>query len=173
MSAQLERLKEKSIQFTIEMVKKRLDDFLVHDITEADDKFKEAEILFKDIESKEDLKILKDFFKNNKSNLPKHLYEDCIEDLREITNDLKWSTSKQGIEVLNLEAWVINARKQLADIAEFKTIFIGRSMIDPTWLIISGILDSESQEEKLKEKINQLNPPSQPRFFIEKPLPDA
>lgn len=170
MNPQIERLKEKSIQFTIEMVQKRLDDFLIHEILETDTKFKEAEILFKDIESKKDVNTLKDFFKLNKSKLSKDLYESCMEEVREITSDLKWSSSKQGIVVQNLEAWVINARKDLASVDEFKTIFIGRSMIDPTLLIISGVLDSELQIEKLKEEIEHLNPPVRPEYIIEKPL---
>jgi hypothetical protein len=170
MNSQIERLKEKSIQFTLEMVKKRLDDFLIDEIIETDDKFKEIEILFKDIETHADLKILKDFFKLNKSKLSKDLYENYIEELREITSDLKWSNSKQGIQVLKLEEWVINARKAFAEVDEFKTVFIGRSMIDPTLLIISGVLNGALQEEKLKEKIEYLNPPTQPKYIIETPL---
>ena len=113
---------------------------------------------------------MKDFFKLNKPKLSKELYENCIEERREITSDLKWSNSKEGIQVLNLEERVIYARNAFADFDEFKTIFIGRSMIDPTLLIISGVLDSELQEEKLKEKIKDLSPPTQPAYIIERPL---
>jgi hypothetical protein len=171
MNTQIERLKQKSIQFTLEMVKNRLDDFLIDEIIETDDEFKEAKILFNDIENNADLKILKGFFKLNKRKLSKELYENCIEELREITSDLKWSKTKEGIQVLNLEEWVINARTSFADFDEFKTIFIGRSMIDPTLLIISGVLGSGLQEEKLKEKIKYLSPPTQPEYIIERPLP--
>jgi len=169
MDPQIERLKGKSFQFTIEMVKKRLDEFLIDEIIEADDNFKETKILFKDIENKEDLRALKDFFKLNRSKLSKNVYESCIEELREIASDLKWSNSKEGIQVQNLEAWVINARKDLARFDEFKTVFIGRSIMDPTLLIISGVMDSELQEEKLKEKIKDLNPPARPEYILEKP----
>ena len=170
MNIQIERLKAKSIQFVMELVQKKLDDLLVSRIIEIDDSFKEIEILFKEIRSKEDLKSLKDFFKHNISRLPKDLYEDCSEELKEITDDLKWSKSKQGIEVLNLEEWVNNTRKHLVEFEEFKAVFIGRSLIEPTLLIVSGVLNNESHEAILKEKINQLNPPSHPNYVLEKPL---
>jgi hypothetical protein len=169
MNAQIERLKGKSIQFTIEMVKKRLDDFLIDEIVDTDDTFKEAKILFKDIETREDLKILKDFVKANKSKLSNDLYESCKEELKEITDDLKWSNSKEGMKVMKLEEWVINVRKHLQGFDEFKNIFIGRSLMDPVILRISGVLDSESQIEKLKEIIKHLDPPAQPEYIIEKP----
>lgn len=169
MSDQIARLREKSIQFTIEMVKKRLDDFLIAEMVDTDDTFKEAKILFKDIETREDLKILKEFIKLSKSKLSSDLYENCVEELREITDDLKWSNSKEGMKVMKLEEWVINARKHLQNFDEFKNVFIGRSLMDPLVLRISGVLDNESQKEKLKEVIKQLNPPAQPEYIIEKP----
>src|SRR5687768_13492144 len=120
MVTQIERLKQKSIQFTIVMVQKRLDEFLVHEILETDDNFKETEILFKDIQTKEDLKTLKEFFKTHKSKFSRTVYQSCTEELREITSDLKWSNSKEGKEVVNLEEWVLNARKFLSGFDEFK-----------------------------------------------------
>lgn len=168
MSNQIERLKGKSIQITMPLVTKRLSEVATDDIIAADQKFRDAEILFQDIESKEALDALKAFLLSHKSQLGKALYDDCVEELREMSSDLKWSKSKQGKAVLALENWVVNARQQLSLKDGFDSIFIGRDWNDPEVLIVSGVLNDDSQEF-LKKEIRRLNPPVEPAYIIEKP----
>lgn len=172
MSNQIERLKGKSIQLVMPMVKKRLSETVIEDIIAVDEKFRDAEILFQDIESKETLGALKAFLLLHKAQLGRHLYDYCAEELREMSSDLKWSRSKQGKAVLALEAWVATARQQLSASDGFESIFIGRDWNDPEVLIVSGVLNEASQQEHLKEEIRTLNPPVEPVYIIEKAASD-
>jgi len=168
MISQLERLKERSIQFTIEIIQRRLSDDLVESLIQLDEKFRDSVFLYKDIENKNDLKSLKELIYSNREKLSEELFDDCKEELKEIGEDIKWKNSKDGKRVLELEDWVLTTR-EILKANDFKNIFIGRDFIDPLVLIISGVVANEMQAKKLKEKIKELNPPAQPKYIIELP----
>src|SRR5688572_6813159 len=170
MDTQLERLRDKSIQFTIPLNQTRLSDFLIEEILNCNPEFSENKILFKEIDNKADLTRLRDFLKLNKSRLNKHLLDYCSEELREIASDLKWRASREGLFIMTLEEWVISARRQLIEKGDLKAIFIGWDYFDPASLVISGVIESEEQEANLKKRISQLAPPAIPKYILERPL---
>lgn len=172
MNQKLEALKELSIQFSVELVKKRLSEDVIDSLLEKNNQSRDAEILFKDVETKEDLKSLRSFLESAKAVIGSGLYSECKEELSEIRDDLKWSATTEGKQIVLLEAWVIQARSRLAENQKFKTIFIGRSFVDPLKLVVSGILENELEITWLKETIALLNPPVEPKYIIEENTPE-
>lgn len=165
---QVEKLKGKSIQFTMPLVKKRISKPVIDEVVAVDPKFRDVAILFQDIETKEALDTLKAFFQSHKAQLGRGLYDYCAEELREMSSDLKWARSKQGKAVLALEDWVVRAREHFSGKSGFEFIFIGRDWNDPTVLIVSGVLNDGAQQDALKKEIHMLKPPVEPIYMIEK-----
>src|SRR5688572_25874496 len=125
MNIQFERLKEKSIQFTMPLVQTRLSDELLKRIIEINDEFSKVEILSKDIETQNTIHNLKRFLELNRHEFTKDLIEDFKEELKEISDDLKWKNSKVGKAVLLLEKWVLDTRAFLDQQIEFKMVLVG------------------------------------------------
>lgn len=169
MNLQIERLKQRSIQFTLQLVQKRFsEDLIIQLINEVPDLENES-LLYQDINSKEDLKKLKEFVKSISSKLDKTILEDLKEELREMADDFKWSMSDQGKAVMKLEAWVISAREQLATHPGFENVFIGRDLMDPLLLIVSGVVQDDADGKRLVDLIKEWKPPVTPKYIIEHP----
>lgn len=100
-----EILKSNTIQFTIEMNKMRLSEAILEDIIKTEIEVEKVEILNVDIDNKERLKNLKQFLDNNKKILKNGLYDYCLEEYREIKDDLKFRNSKDGKLIIEIENW--------------------------------------------------------------------
>lgn len=161
-----EILKSNTIQFTIEMNKMRLSEAVLEDIIKTEIEVEKIEILNVDIDNKERLKNLKQFLDNNKKILKNGLYDFCLEEYREIKDDLKFRNSKDGKLIIEIENWVQHNRESLPQMNPSK-IFIGRSFIDPKKLIIGGLLNGQKEMEII-EFFREKNPPVEPEYKFEK-----
>jgi len=159
----LEFLKEKTIQYEFELIRKRLSDHLMKDVFKADKSFKKREILNKDILDSTDLAELKKFLDKNKHKLVDNLYDYCIEEYKEIKRDLKWENSKKGKAIMEIEAWVRTTRRDLAA-NNIENVLIGRKKSEPKVLLIGGDVKSESEKKELIEKFTALAPPAEPIY---------
>lgn len=164
-----EILKSTTIQFSIEeLLQNKLDDLLLDELFAIDSSFKEEAILSKAIYTKEEVKKLEGFFKENKSRIRPGLYNDCMEEVKEIKDDIKWSTSADGKIVLEIERWIAHAREKLATHSNGHNIFVGRSFVDPKALIVGGIIKNEQELAGIKQFIESENPPVTPVYKFEK-----
>jgi len=161
-----EDMKSSTIQFTIEMIKLRLSDAVLEEMAKVEINLRKADILNVDIDNKERIKHLKVFLEENKKQLKGGLYDSCIEEYREIKDDYKFRTSKDGRLIIKIEEWVQKARKKAEHMD--KRVFVGRSFIDPKKLVIGGILKNEVDESEMINLFELNNPPVQPEYRFEK-----
>jgi hypothetical protein len=163
-------LKSTTIQFSIEeLLQNKLDDFLLDELYAFDSSFKEEAILSNEINTKEDVKRLEAFFKENKSRIAPGLYNDCMEDLKEIKDDIRWRATADGKIVLEIERWIAQVREKLASQFNGQSIFVGRSFVDPKTLVVGGVIKDDVELITIKRFIESENPPVVPvyRFEIE------
>jgi hypothetical protein len=161
-------LKSTTIQFSIEeLLRNKLDDFLLDEIFAIDNSFKQEAILSKEIRTKEDIKELKSFIAKNKSRLKPDLYDDCMEGLKEIKDDIKWSASIDGKIVLEIERWIAPVREKITSQFNDYNIFVGRSFVEPKVLIVGGLIKNDLELITIKRFIEVENPPVTPIYKFE------
>ena len=160
-----EILKSNTIQYIIEMNKMRLSEVVLEDIAKTEINVDNVEILNVDVNSKESLKELKQFLENNKRIFNNGLYDSCLEEYREIKDDLRFRKTKDGILIIETENWVQLHRESLSQLKPSE-IFMGRSFIDPKKLIIGGLLNGQ-EKRKVIDFFEGKNPPVEPDYQFE------
>jgi len=160
-----EILKSNTIQYTIEMNKLRLSDVVLEDMLKTGIDINNIEILNVDIENKEQLKELKEFLDCNKKFLKDGLYDYCLEEYREIKDDLKFRNTKDGQLIIGIENWILAQREILSQLKPSE-IFIGRSFIDPKKIVIGGLLNGQD-EGTIIGYYEERNPPVKPDYQFE------
>lgn len=153
--------KENTIQYPIkELLKDSINDWILSDIQQINMKLGQELRLISKVNNKDDIKRLKCFVKNNKSNLPSMLYDELKSAVKEIAEDFEWVCSKDGQIIMKIEDWIENARLRLGKEYPDVLIYIGRSFVNPKELIIGGGVVNDDDEQKLFENyFNNQNPP--------------
>lgn len=167
MKKEVELLKSNTILFTgIGLVKKSLSNWLVEEILDIDEKCEKEPIIRAKLDSKGDIKKLREFLDREIKQQDDGLYESCIEELKEIKDDLNWESSKDGKFIQKLEEWVLATRTN-ASLLGWESIFIGRSIINPKGLNIGGLVRNEKEAEEIKKQIDLWAPPVPPRYLLQ------
>lgn len=160
---QLNRFKierENVIQFPIkELLKDSISEWLLSDIQQINVKlWKELKLISK-VNNKDDIKRLKHFVKNNKSNLDPMLYEELKSAVKEIAEDFEWVRSKDGQIIMDIEDWIEKVRLRLGKEYPDALIYIGRSFVNPKELIIGGVVNDDDEQKLFENYFNSQNPP--------------
>ncbi|GAA4299306.1 hypothetical protein [Nibribacter koreensis] len=166
MSDKLELLKSNTVLFTIELTKKSLSDWVVEDIIALNQDFEDIPLLDAELNSNQDIKRIKDFLKNEIKPLDEAVYEACLEELKEIKEDLTWQTSEDGALVLKLEDWVQDSRTHL-ERKGWSHVLVGRSLLNPTQLNIINTMQNLPEASSIKVEIEKLKPPVKPHYFLD------
>ena len=96
--------RENTIQYPIkELLKDSINDWILSDIQQINMKLGQELRLISKVNNKDDIKRLKCFVKNNKSNLPSMLYDELKSEVKEIAEDFEWVRSKDGQIILEIE----------------------------------------------------------------------
>ena len=161
-----EQLKSRIIHYSIELTQKKLSSTLLEDLYIRNEILKKSKELQKVIESEEDLKQLKKYIKQNKSLIGKELFDECLEEIRTIKQDLKFINSKEGKAISKLEDWVISVRPKFENFKNSK-LFVGRSNWNPKDIIIGGLVQNEETKKDIISLAQTLSPPVKIIFFIE------
>ena len=101
---QLNRFKierENTIQYPIkELLKDSINEWLLSDIQQINVKLVKELRLISKVNNKDDIKRLKRFVKNNKSNLPSMLYDELKSAVKEIAEDFDWVRSNLNFRLI-------------------------------------------------------------------------
>lgn len=158
--------RENTIQYPIkELLKDSINEWLLSDIQQINVKLVKELRLISKVNNKDDIKRLKCFVKNNKSNLPSMLYDELKSAVKEIAEDFDWVRSKDGQIILEIENWIEKARLRLSEDYPDALIYIGRGWVNPMELIIGGVVDDDDTQKFLRT-ISTTKP--HPFLFISK-----
>lgn len=156
---QFEIQKGRTIQYSLkELLRFSIRDYLILEVTERDNELGNSLRLISKINSKEDLCILKLFLNDNKNKLGDELYSALFDETKEMSEDFRWSRTKDGKLVIKIESWIEEQRKILGDKWPNELIYIGRSFDEPISLIIGGLVSSNLKDEVV-EFFNSKEPP--------------
>lgn len=147
------------------MNKTRISEDIIEEIKQSKIDSKKLKILNIDIDNKKNLKELKQFLDENKKLLKNGLYDYCLEEYREIKDDLKFLSTKEGKLIIEIENWVQETRTSLSTLMP-SLIFVGRSFFDPKKLVIGGLLNG-NEETRIIEFFEERNPPVKPDYQFE------
>lgn len=156
---QFEIQRDRTIQNSLkELLQFSVSDLLISEVTQKDSMLGESLKKISSVNSKEDLSVLKLFLNDNKTKLGSTLYSDLKEEIGEISEDFKWSRSKDGKLILKIERWIEEQRFILNEKWSKELIYIGRSLDEPISLIIGGFVSPKVMDE-IKSFFDSKTPP--------------
>ncbi len=87
-----------------------------------------------------------------------NLYEDLIDELNEIRDDLRWSNSKSGLYVIELNKWVESFYDDLNDLIQSSRLVVG-GHAEKKVVLITGRKSSQKELNDLVEFLESKRPP--------------
>ena len=147
-------------------MKDSINDWILSDIQQINMKLGQELRLISKVNNKDDIKRLKCFVKNNKSNLPSMLYDELKSEVKEIAEDFEWVRSKDGQIILEIENWIEKARLRLREEYPDTLIYIGRGWVNSMELIIGGVVDDDDTQKFFESYFNNQTPPVPIHFKI-------
>ncbi len=152
--------KESTIQYDVsELLRTDLSDDIKKHLRKLNSSNIEKLLSFFPIRNKSQISEVKNLLNTIKDILPKELFSDLKDEVKEICEDYTWIHSKKGEKILQIEQWIKKARCNLASDYPNAMIYIGRSFINPISLIIGGFVENQNTEELFKKYFNNLRPP--------------
>ena len=152
--------KESTIQYDVsELLRTDLSDDIKKHLRKLNSSNIEKLLSFFPIRNKSQISEVKNLLNTIKEILPKELFSDLKDEVKEICEDYTWIHSKKGEKILQIEQWIKKARCNLASDYPNAMIYIGRSFINPISLIIGGFVENQNTEELFKKYFNNLRPP--------------
>ena len=86
------------------------------------------------------------------------LYDELKFAVKEIAEDFEWVRGKDGQIILEIENWIEKARLRLSKEYPDALIYIGRDWVNPTELIIGGVVDDDDTQKFFENYFNNQNP---------------
>ncbi len=152
--------KESTIQYDVsELLQTDLSDYMKKHLRKYNSSNIEKLLSFFPIRNKSQISEVKNLLNTMKEILPKELFSDLKDEVKEICEDYTWIHSKKGEKILQIEQWIKKARCNLASDYPNAMIYIGRSFINPISLIIGGFVENQNTEDLFKKYFNNLRPP--------------
>ena len=152
--------KESTIQYDVsELLHTDLSDYIKKHLRKLSSNNIEKLLSFFPIRNKSQISEVKNLLNTIKASLPKEIFSDLKDEVKDICIDYTWMHSKEGEIILQIEQWIKKARYNLASDFPNAMIYIGRSFINPVSLIIGGFVENRNIEDLLKKYFNNLRPP--------------
>lgn len=152
--------KESTIQYDVlELLQTDLSDDIKKHLRKLNSSNIEKLLSFFPIQNKSQISEVKNLLKTLKVSLPKEIFSELKDEVKDICIDYTWIHSKEGEKILQIEQWIKNARYNLASDFPNAMIYIGRSFINPVSLIIGGFVENQNVKDLLKTHFDNLRPP--------------
>ena len=95
------------------------------------------------------------------------LYSDCMAELREIRDDMKWLASKTGKRVMAIERWLVAARQKAKESFPYNEIVMGRDMMEePDNLVVGIVAETREECNTIQDTIESWYPPIEPNYKV-------
>lgn len=118
------------------------------------------ETLDKDLKTKKDCDEVARVIEANRERMNAALYADCMAELREARDDVRWLASPVGKRVIAIERWLVEARKRAEVCFPHNEIVMGRDlMAEPVNLTIGIVAATREEYESIREAITGWQPP--------------
>ena len=157
----IERLKDNLILWDVEqMFHNRLSDAVLEDLSALGIKLMDRELT-----TRKDCEEVAQMIETNRGKMDAALYADCMAELREIKDDIKWLASKTGCRVMEIERWLTTARQKAKECFPHNEIVMGRDIMEEPANLTIGIVAETCEEcNAIQEVIAGWQPPVAPKY---------
>ena len=125
------------------------------------------ELMDRDLTTRKDCEEVAEVIESNRERMDAALYADCMAELGEIKDDMKWLASKTGRRVMEIEHWLAEARQKAKECFPLNDIIMGRDMMEEPDNLTIGIVARTREECKLIQKtIEGWQPPVSPKYKV-------
>ena len=96
----------------------------------------------------------------NRERMDAALYADCVAELREVRDDVRWLASRVGKRVMAIERWLVEARKRAEVCFPQNEIVMRRDlMAEPDNLTIGIVAAARAEYDAIRNAIENWKPP--------------
>ena len=157
----IERLKVNLILWDVEqMFHTRLSDVVLEDLPALG-----IESMDRELTTRKDCEEVEQMIETNRGKMDAALYADCMAELREIKDDIKWLASKTGRCVMEIERWLATARQKAKECFPHNDIVMGRDIMEEPANLTIGIVAQTCKEcNAIQEAIAGWQPPVAPKY---------
>ena len=157
----IQRLKDNLILWDVEqMFHTRLSDAVQEDLSALG-----IESVDRELTTKKDCEEVTQMIETNRGKMDAALYADCMAELRERKDDIKWLASKTGRRVMEIERWLATARQKAKECFPHNDIVMGRDIMEEPANLTIGIVAQTCEEyNAIQEAIEGWQPPVAPKY---------
>jgi len=154
--SQFEVEKSCSIQYPLsDLLRLSFNRDILVDIGKIDESIAEQIRAFFPCKKQSDVKAVKILIEKHR-NLLTDIYNDCLDELKEISEDVSWINSKQGRKIIDLENKIAQIREYLKNTFPGLLLYIGRSFVDPLLTVVGGFVENETQISTISKTIKSI-----------------
>ncbi len=119
----------------------------------------------RELTTRRDCEEVAEVIESNRERMDAALYADCMAELGEIKDDMKWLASKTGRRVMEIERWLVGARQKAKVCFPQNEIVMGRDIMEEPENLVIGIVAETREECNLIQKaIAGWQPPTAPKY---------
>ena len=158
----IQRLKVNLILWDVEqMFHTRLSDAVQEDLSALG-----IESMDRELTTRKDCEEVAQMVETNRGKMDAALYADCVAELREIKDDMKWLDSKTGRRVMEIERWLATARQKAKESFPHNDIVMGRNIMEePVNLTIGIVAETREECNAIQEAVADWQPPLAPKYM--------
>jgi hypothetical protein len=121
----------------------------------------------KELTTRKDCEAVAQILDANKGKMDAALYSDCLAELREIKDDMKWLASKTGRRVMEIERWLVEARQKAKECFPHYGIVMGRDIMEePDNLVVGIVAETREECNTIQDTIESWYPPIEPNYKV-------
>ena len=113
-----------------------------------------------------DCEEVAEVIESNRERMDAALYADCMAELGEIKDDMKWLASKIGRRVMEIERWLVGARqKAKVCFPQNEIVMMGRDIMEePENLVVGIVTKTRDEYNTIRKVIEGWEPPMTPIY---------
>lgn len=116
--------------------------------------------LDRELKTKKDCDEVARVIEANRGRMDAALYADCVAELREVRDDVRWLASRVGKRVMAIERWLVEARKRAEVCFPQNEIVMGRDlMAEPDNLTVGIVAATRAEYDAICNAIENWKPP--------------
>lgn len=155
-ASQFEAEKSCTIQYPLsDLLRLSFNRDILVDIEKIDESIAEQISAFFPCKKQSDVKTVKELIEKHRKLLT-DIYNDCLDELKEISEDVSWINSKHGRKIIDIETKIVQIREYLKNTFPKLLLYIGRSFVNPLLIVVGGFVENETQISTISKTIKSI-----------------
>ena len=119
----------------------------------------------RELTTSRDCEEVAEVIESNRERMDAALYADCMAELAEIKDDMKWLASKTGRRVMEIEHLLAEARQKAKECFPHNDIVMGRDVMEePENLVVGIVAKTRDEYNTIRKVIEGWEPPMTPIY---------